>query len=301
MLTEEQKQNIAKAINSFQAQVSEYTDAKEAADECRILLDKLKAQLSLVAEEERQMETAADVLYRVTKQTSQTKEIQNNILDVTNHIKIAQEKLNQLEPELLSSLRNLPLPIALDNFEKNNTEGFFYYFEGLQLGESAINAISAIIRQDQPLTFNEVAILADKVVVKNVASKEIAIQKLIAAIQTFRIRVDDLAKSYENIDALIERLVKSKTYPAILQLIAAKGALTVQEISTALQVEERIIYDGCYNLTRDNWSPNPIQKNSSSQYQLTLAGKILFDRLSAKYPQLKDTTTSQAKRMEHVG
>jgi hypothetical protein len=292
MLTEEQRQNIAKAVNNFQAQVHKYTETKETADECQNMIDTLESQLSLVAQEERQMETAADVLYRVTKQISKTKEIQNEICAVADHLRITQEELNQLEPELLTLLRNLPLPIALDNFEINNTNGFFHYFEGLQLGEEAINVISTIIRQNKPLTFDEVTILPDKVVIRNVANRETAVQKLIAAIQTFRIRVDDLAKSYENIDALIERLIKSKVYPAIIQLIATKGALSVQDISSALNVDERVIYDGCYNLTRNNWSPNPIQKVSSGQYQITLAGKILFDRLSAKYPQPKETGIS---------
>ncbi len=290
MITDEQKRSIAANVNSFITQANEYLELKNCLSDCENVSDELNRQLSLVAEEERQLETAIDVLYRQTKKVSRAKEIESQINDISSKRSCLKEKINQLEPKLLLLLRNLPIPVDLEKFQVNNSNAEFSYFSQLQFGNKVINAISILVRQS--LTFNDVTIVGDKIKIANTQNKDIAIKKLVAAIQTFRYRVDDLAKSYENIDVLIERLAKSKIYPAIMGLLATNSPLSVQDMSKALNCDERMVYDGCYNLTRSNWSPTPILKLPSGQFELTLAGKILFDRLSAKYPQLKEITAS---------
>lgn len=287
MLTEDQKENIAVNIKNFQSRVSQYLEIKEELEKYETMTAMLDDELSEVAEEERQIETAVDVLYRQTKKVSKTKEIENQISNCIANSKKSIDLLNRIEPELLELMRNLPIPVNLEKLDKHDSEISFPYFDGLEWNESTIYVIAELIRQKLPLDFGDVTILPDKVTVRGVDNKQDAIQKLVDAIQTFRIRVDNLSKSYEKIDALIERLTKSKLYPLILGILAEKGQLSAQDIAKILNVDERTVYDGCYNLTRSNWSPTPIQKLSSGQWELTLAGKILVDRLFEKHPQLK--------------
>ena len=103
-------------------------------------------------------------------------------------------------------------------------------------------------------------------------------------------RVDILSESYDKIDALIERITNSKFYSQILLTLNDQEKLNAQDMAKVLNIDERTVYDSCYNLTRDNWSPNPISKLPSGQWELTLAGKILVERLLEKHPELKTKT-----------
>ena len=112
-----------------------------------------------------------------------------------------------------------------------------------------------------------------------------AIPKIVEAIRSFRMRVDDLLKSYKQIDEMLERLRKSKQYTGVLKTLAREGKLSSDEIARILEMDKRKAYDTCYNLTRSNWSPSPIQKTPSGEWELTLPGEILVSRLLEKFPE----------------
>jgi prefoldin subunit 5 len=284
MLTSEQKQEIARQIREFQSKSEEYHGAISVLEALRGENAVLKEILSNVAKEERQMETAIDVLYRQPKQVSKAKDIEMQIINAEEKQKGCLDDLNRIENELLVMMRNLPIPVNLEEPEKNNSGIVFCYFQGLELGENAVQVLSMLIRQQ--LVFDEVIILPGKVEVKNVSDKNEAIGKLVEAIQCFRMRIDTLSESYGKIDELIERLTKSKIYAGILVALKDRKELSVQEIAKALNTDERTAYDGCYNLTRSNWSPSPIRRTLSGGLELTLTGDILVKRLSETHPEI---------------
>lgn len=293
MLTANQKEQIAKHITNFKQCARTYLDTKEKFDMCQKSIEEQNNRLSDVTKEDRQMELAVDVLYKQTVGIPKAKEIQeliSNLKEMCNH---HSDELNTLKKEITELMKNLPIPVDLSKPEQQNSDFSFPYFENLELGEVTITVLSQLLRQEMPLKFDDVVILPSRISIKNTADKQEAIQKLVTAIQNFRIRVDILSESYEKIDALIDRITNSKFYPFILLTIADNEKLNAQEIAKILNVDERTIYDSCYNLTRDNWIPNPIQKLPSGEWALTFAGQILVERLLEKNPELKTKIISK--------
>lgn len=284
LLTEDQKTQISENVEAFCLKAHLYFTTKNELEKCEQNIRKKTTELSEVAKEERQLENAMEILYVQPKKHSKLAEIETEILKDQAGSKELQNDLNKLRTDLLELMRTLPIPADLENL-KQNGDKFFPYFEEAPLNDEAINVILDLLRQNPPLTFDDVTILPDKVVIRSVSEKQEAIQKLVKAIQSFRMRVDNLLKSYEKIDVLVERLVKSKLYADILRGLSEKRKLSVKDLANLLNLDERKVYDGCYNLTRSNWSPNPIEKASTGEWELTLAGEILVNRLSEKYPE----------------
>ena len=296
MLTEDQKTQISEYVGTFQKKVNEYSKIKSELDKCEANIQTKMKELSKVAKEERQIETAMEVLYGQAKKSSKAREIEEEIANWEDASRKYRNELNQLKTDLMGLLRSLPIPADLENLQQHESEISFLYFEKVKLGNDVINAILDLFRQEPPLVFDDVTILPDRVTVKNVSERQEAIQKLVEAIQTFRMRADNLSESYEKIDALIERLTNSKLYSNILKTLAEKGKLTAQEIANILNVEERKVYDSCYNLTRNNWSPNPIEKTPSGEWKLTITGEILINRLFERFQDTKTRSINEESR-----
>lgn len=290
MLTEDQQKQIKSLIQLFKEKSLEYIHKKSDLDECEKKAQVNMEELSKVAEEERQMETAMEVLYGQAKKQSKTRKIEEEITYWQQKSEILRNELTQLKTELLEKMRSLPFPADLENPKQENSGTAFPFFEDTELGEEIIDTIRDLFRQKPPLNFNDVTILPNKIVVKNTLRKQEAIQKLVEAIQSFRMRVDDMSKSYEKIDEMVERLIKSELYSGVLKTLFEKGKLSTDDIASILNVDKRTAYDACYNLTRGNWSPNPINKISSGEWELTLAGEILINRVFEKYPAKKTRT-----------
>jgi Mn-dependent DtxR family transcriptional regulator len=113
-------------------------------------------------------------------------------------------------------------------------------------------------------------------------------------------RVDDLLKSYEQIDEMVERVRRSELYSEVLRILFKKGKLSIDEIARNLNMDKRKIYDTCYNLTRSNWSPNPVKNTPSGEWELTLPGEILVNRLLEKYG-ISEFKEPQTARGNNVG
>lgn len=292
MLTEDQKEEIRSQIQIFKEKALEYIRIKSDLGEYEKNIQVKMGELSKVAEEERQMETAMEVLYGQAKKQSRTRKIEEEIEDYRQKSEMLLNQLNQLKAELLEKMRNLPFPADLENPTQENSETAFHFFEGTDLGDVVIDTICDLIRQKHPLSFNDVTILPDKIILKETLKKPEAIRKLVQGVQSFRMRVDNLSKSYEKIDEMVERLIKSQLFFGILKTLAEKKTLSTDEIASTLNVNKRRIYDACYNLTRSNWSPAPIEKKPSGEWELTLAGEILINRVIEKYPEKKAETSN---------
>lgn len=298
MLTEEQKKKVIANIQRFKEKVVEYISMKSDLEACNANIERQTKELEKVAAEERQMETAMDVLYKQSKKESKVREIEQEIKSWRQTSDTIRNELTQLKTTLIGEMRELPIPANLKNSKSETSDVTFPYFEGSELGEEAIDTMCDLFRREPPLAFGDVTLLPEKVVVSNTTKKQDAIRKLVAAIQSFRMLADNISKSYEQIDEMVERLRKSQRYSEVLKVLFKKGRLPSSEIARVLDTAERTVYDACYNLTRDNWRPNPVQKTPSGEWELTLPGEILVNRLLEKYPDemSTDSDTSSVDR-----
>jgi len=296
LLTENQKKQIADFVKTFKEKVVKYSQLKSELDETEKNIQHRKSELSEVAREERQMESAMEVLYGQAKERSKAREIEVEISALEEMSQTHRDEMVHLKTDLLELMRNLPIPADLENGKQHNSETSFPYFEGAELGDEAIEVILTLFRQEPPLAFSDVTILSDRVVVKNASERLEAIQKLVEAIRSFRMRADNMSKSYEKIDELVERLTRSKLYTSVLRVLAERGKLSAHDMAHVLNVDPRKVYDNCYNLTRNNWSPNPIKKTHSGEWELTLAGEILINRVLEKHTDAKAGSIGEESR-----
>lgn len=283
MLAEDQKKSILADMQKFREKVSEYIQKKNELDECEKNIQVKMRDWSRVAEEERQIEAAMDVVLRRPKKKSRARDIKEEIESWQRKSETLHTELNQLRTDLLGQMRNIPIPVDLENPTHGESETTFTFFEGAELGSEVIDVMCDLLRQEPPINFLNTLILPDKVVVKDVSKKKEALSKLVDAIRSFRMRIDDLLKSYEQIDETVERLKRSKLYARVLKTLTEEGKLSTDKIAKMLGIDRKKAYDTCYNLTRSNWSPNPIIKTSSGEWELTLPGEIIVSRLFQKY------------------
>jgi len=283
MLTEGQKKRILEDIQKFLETASEFNKKESELRDCEESIKANTEKLSKVAEEERQIEVAMEVLYGEVKKEAETRKIKEEIETLQKNLETLNNELDHLRTSLLNQMHNLPIPVNLENPQNEETDIAFSFFEGGELGKEGINVVCKLFRQEPPLSFSDATFLPDKIVVKSATEKENAIAKLIEGIRSFRMQVDDLLKSYEQIDEMVERVRRSTLYYGVLRILFKKGKQSIDAIANALNMDERKAYDTCYNLKRSNWSPNPIRNTPSGEWELTLPGKILVNRLLQKY------------------
>jgi len=285
MLRDNQKKRVLIEVKKFRGEVTEYVQKKSELDRCEKNLRMKNEELLKVAEEERQIEVAMEVLYGQAEKESKARKIEEEIESWRQKLETLRNELTQLKTDLLGQMRNLPIPANLENPKQEESGMAFPFFEDAELGKEGIDTICDLFGQEPPLEFGDVTILLGKVMVRNASTRQEAIPKLVEAIRSFRMRVDDTLKSYEQIDEMVERLKKSKQYAGVLKVLAREGKLSSNEIASFLKMDKRRAYDACYNLTRSNWSPSPIQRVSSGEWELTLPGKILVNRLLERFPE----------------
>jgi hypothetical protein len=291
VLSEDQKKRVNAETQVFLKTASEFIRKESELHNCEKNIKTNNEKLSRVAEEERQMDAAMEVLYGEVKKEAATRKIKEEIEALQKEWKILSEELDQLRTHLLKQMRNLPIPVNLEEPKKEEANMIFSFFDEAKFGEEGIKAICMLLRQERPLSFSDMTLLPDGIIVK-ASEKQEALRKLIDGIKSFRMRVDDLLKSYEQIDTMVERVRKSELYSGVLRVLSEKGKLSSDAIAKALNMDKRKVYDTCYNLTRSNWSPNPIRTSPSGEWELTLPGEILVNRLvqkSGEYGSEKNT------------
>jgi len=283
LLTEDQKKRILAEIQKFLETISEFVKKDLELSNCEKSIKTNTEKLSRVAEEERQMEAAMEVLYGEIKKETKARKIKEEIETLQKNWEVLRNELDHLQTNLLEQMRNLPIPVDLENPEQQEADMAFNFFEGAKLGEEGISIMCKLLRQEPPLSFSDMTFLPEKIIVKKASGKQEALAKLIEGIRSFRMRVDDLSKSYAQIDEMVERVRRSELYSGVLRVLSEKGKLSSDEIAKALNIDKRKVYDTCYNLTRSNWSPSPIRSSPSGEWELTLPGEILVNRLLQKY------------------
>jgi uncharacterized coiled-coil DUF342 family protein len=287
MLTETQRKQVRDCVDIFKELAHEYLEEKDHLEKNLDNLQVKEKELEGIAKEERQIAAAIEVLYGQSNDASKISERQREISELNNKCECIRRRVNEITGKLSELLRSLPIPADLDHPDQKGSEVIFPYFEDSFLGTEAINAVSSLLRKKSPPSFGDVTIYEEKVSVKDVSDRLSAIQKLVKAIGEFRVEADNLSKSYEKIDDLVDRLRRSNLYVDLLMAIEKSRGISSSQIAQNLGIDERKVYDNCYNLTRSNWNPPPIMRNSSGGWELTVAGEILLNRFLEKCPEEK--------------
>ena len=290
-IADDRKTRILNVIQKFKKDVKEYISIKSQINQNSKAVQKKKKELSEVAHEERIREMAEDVLFPgEQKGPSRTREIEEGVRTLEAEITSLQEKRNKIETLLTQSMYYLPIPVDLDKCRQEEGKTIFPFFDNAELGETAVNVMRKLLKMEK-LEFHGVNILSDKVFVESSSINE-GITKLASGIKAYRLKLGEILEAYEQIDAMVEKAIKSDLYPRILKILLIEKEMSTTDIAEKLGENERRVYDSCYNLTRDRWSPNPLEPTKSGKWTLTISGEILANRLLEKYPEKAEVETA---------
>ena len=292
-IADDQKTRILDAIQKFKKDVGEYISIKSQINQKSKAIQEKKEQYSEVAYEEQIREKAEAELFPGEKKVrSRTREIEEEVRALEAEITSLQDKRNKIKTRLIQSMYNLPIPADLDKCKQEEGKTIFPFFDDTELGETAINVMCNLLEMEK-LEFQGVNVLSDKVFVESSSINE-GITKLASGIKAYRLKLGEILEAYEQIDAMVEKAIRSDLYPRILKILLIEKEMSSKDIAEKLGENERRVYDSCYNLTRGRglWSPNPLEPTKSGKWTLTISGEILANRLLEKYPEKAEVETA---------
>lgn len=292
-IADDRKTRILDAIQKFKKDVEEYISIESQINQKSKAVQKKKEEYSEVAYEEQIREKAEAELFPGEKKVrSRTREIEEEVRALEAEITSLQDEQNKIKTRLIQSMYNLPIPADLDKCGQEEGKTIFPFFDDTELGETAINVMCKLLEMEK-LEFQGVNILSDKVFVEGSSINE-GITKLASGIKAYRLKLGEILEAYEQIDAMVERAIRSDLYPRILKILLTEKEMSTADIAEKLGENERRVYDSCYNLTRGRglWSPNPLEPTKSGKWTLTISGEILANRLLEKYPEKAEVETA---------
>jgi hypothetical protein len=284
MLTDARKDRILNELQKFEDGSSVYASLESQIDETNKTIQIKKEQLSKMAQEEHVREIAEEVLFpSEQKGPSQSSKIEDEIKGLESNMALSQDKLSKLRGQLTHSMYNLPIPVDLDKYKQDGDKIVFFYFDGIKLGSNSLSVMQKLLKMNK-LEFQGVGLFSDRVTVES-SSAQNGIGKLASGIKAYRLKLAEILKAYEQIDAMVERAAKSSLYPQILRLLLVEKKMATSDLAKRLNQNERKVYDSCYNLTREAWAPSPLEYTQGGEWRLTISGEILVNRLIEKYPE----------------
>lgn len=276
------KTRILNTIQKFKKDAEEYISIESQINQNTKAIQKKKKELSEVAHEERIREMAEEALFPdEQKGPSKTKKIEDEKRALEVETTSLQDKRNKIKTQLTQSMYNLPIPVDLDKCMQEGGKTIFPFFDNIKLGETAVSIMCKLLKMEK-LEFQGVNILSDKVFVESSSANE-GITKLASGIKAYRLKLAEILEAYEQIDKMVEKAMRSNLYPRILKILLVEKEMSTADIAAKLGETKRRVYDSCYNLTRDQWSPNPLEPTKSEKWTLTISGEILANRLLEKY------------------
>jgi len=291
MLTEDRKTRILNGIQKLKEDVEEYISIESQIDHNSETVQLKKEDLSKVAREERIREKAEEVLFPGEQRgPSRTRKVEEEVKGLEAEITSLQDKLNKIKTQLTQSMYNLAIPVDLDNNRQEEDKIIFPFFDDVELGETTIDIMCKSLKMER-LEFQGVKILSDKIIVESHSVDE-GITKLASGIKAYRLKLGEILKAYEQIDAMVDRAIKSDLYPRILEILLIGKKMSTSDIAKKVGENERKVYDACYNLTRDRWTPNPVECTDSGEWTLTVSGEILANRLLEKHSEKAELETA---------
>jgi len=285
VLNEAQLKEIKLEISAMNNIVNNYINCEDKINELESKLKNVKDEYSKLTEEEKIIDAVMDVVYNQEKKLSISKQKEDEMDSILSEISSLKNDCSKVKTSIIFKMKEFPFPINIDDVKYQGSDALFSYYDELRLNENMFKIMINIIEQDYPLSINDVIFYDDKVVVKNKHDRKLAIEKIVDSVRNYRLYVDNISKSYERIDGMLERVSQSTNYEGIILSLYKYKTLSADKIGAILNIDRRKAYDSCYNLTRDNWSPSPIKKINGSNYGITITGKILVERLFEKYPK----------------
>ena len=289
MITDKQKETIIETISRFRKVSEEFQRKKLQLQSVEVELKEKQKDILEIEEKERQRSEVQEILYGHRDDESQVEMSKTELEQLRSQTRVLQDEINKIEIEIIRQMETLPIPISLDTIEWKGASAVFPMFTEGEFGETTIQTMCDLLRKPCPLEIDDVIFKPAEIEIKNVSEAEITVI-LVNSIKTFRMLVDNLLESYENIDELCKRLDRSEKYPLVLKTLLENGNLKTSELARIVDMDEKETYDACYNLTRNNWSPKPLRKTSGNFWELTQAGEILINRYRSRIPRNQNQT-----------
>lgn len=248
-------------------------------------IKEIKSELDRIREEEQLKVELAKTAYLPEKiEETKIDVLQKNLSAEQKNLSKVSEEIMNLRRQILSEGRQLRFPVS-PNFRQENDLFVFEWLED-RFSEEALMTLCEILEVSPPLSIERVTFTPDKIITKSKNSKE-AIQSLIDAIQTIRLKIETMLNVYDRIDELVDRVRSSERYfPVLKSLYKAGQPLSVEELAKMTNLEKNLVYNTCYNLLREIWNPSPIRKVGDGRFELSVIGSIVMKRCKDKYPNL---------------
>ena len=284
---------INSLCHDYQMKRSEHEAIVKRIEDIQRELDRIREEEQLRVElakiaylPEKIKETKVDVLEREKSQEEQ------------NLLKVAGE-MASLRRQILSEGKNLRFPVKA-GFRREDGAFVFEWFEDVRFSEDTLSVLCELLELPTPPTVEGATFSLDKVTVSAKDGKE-AIQVLIKAIQTVRLKTEAMLNVFDKIDDFVNRIRNSERYSPVLEAIYdAKQPLSINELAEKVNQDENIVYNTCYNLMRETWNPSPIRKLGNGRYELSAIGSIIMKRYRDKYPKFKREIEPTNARMSSM-
>jgi len=283
-ITKSQKEEIKKAVDEFNLLSKGYIAKKSEHKKILADIKGLESKLKEVEEQEKQEDIFLQKVLslpgiddsEVGQLRAQKDRLNQDLNNIANQI-------GELRTNILKKMVTLPFPID-PNPSQEGPKFLFKMFEDSQLSNTAFKTMCELLDRPMPLLGDQIILSSEKVEV-NASSVDEAHKHVINFIQTLRLNVENLSGIYNNIDSLCERVKRSDRYaPILTSLFESKNPLSVSDLSSITKLDESIVYQACYNLIRENWSPSPIKKLPENRYVISAVGRYLMSRYFEKYP-----------------
>jgi len=248
-------------------------------------IKEIESELDRIREEEQLKVELAKTAYLPEKiEETKIDALQKKLSAEQQNLSKVSEEIMNLRRQILSEGRQLRFPVSA-NFRQENDLFVFEWLED-RFSEEALMTLCEILEVSPPLSIERVTFTPDKIITKSKNSKE-AIQSLIDAIQTIRLKIETMLNVYDRIDDLVDRVRSSERYfPVLKSLYNAGQPLSVEELAKMTNLEKNVVYNTCYNLLREIWNPSPIRKVGDGRFELSVIGSIIMKRCKDKYPNL---------------
>lgn len=283
MLEQSLVEKVKKEMDELNRMCAFYVKTKE---DYTVLIDKrktLEVEKKEVEEKQKKQDRFLEVVLLAEHKTTEVDKVSKSLQQTTTELENLSDMLNNARTDILKKFKDLPFPIDPHNSSVNGSITKFKTIEGIAFKKETLQTLCELLELPSPLNFEGVTYNPDEITV-NATSVDEAMNQVVQSIYTLRFKISDLLNAYSNIDKLSERVRSSDRYAPILEaLFISNEPLSVADLAKQTGFSENIAYQGCYNMLRDTWSPNPIKRMPDGKFSLTTTGQITMKRYTEKY------------------
>lgn len=276
--------DVQQKINEFNTMCADFVKLENEVEQTRNKKAEIEQKLQGIRGWDEQLKEFYRIILKKEEEKTEADVLDNEIANLEQKIEELQQQKDNLQERILESLSGLPFP--LDPKKMEEEEGLFKVrmIEGVNIDKDSYDVIRKILDiSEYPLKIESV--IAETEVWKvDASSREEALSRVLSAIKTIWEKANFRRKVFDEIDGFCERIHGSNRYkPVMIQLTDGKTNPT--EIAKEIGLEERVVYDTCYNLSREKlWNP-PLVKPDRGTFHVTSFGDMVMQRYRDKYPE----------------